>query len=258
MYQRHDAQNLVAFITGATAGFGEAIARRLVAEGGKVVITGRRQDRLEALKKELGAQACALPLDVRDEASVKAAVTALPQEFSRINLLVNNAGLAQGGEDAQNADLKNWQTMVETNVTGLLQITHALLPGMTERNEGHIINIGSVAGNYPAPRGNVYAATKAFANHFSLTLRADLGGTDLRVTSIEPGMAETEFSKVRFKGDEDKARATYEGLKVLSAEDVAEAVFWSATLPPHMNINRIEVMPTAQSFNNFALYSSSQ
>lgn len=258
MYQRYSAQALIAFITGATAGFGEAIARRLVAEGAKVVITGRRQDRLQALKDELGSQACALPIDVCDATSVKAAVEALPPEFSRINLLINNAGLAQGGELAQDSDLENWQTMVETNVTGLLQVTHALLPSMTERNEGHIINIGSIAGNYPAPRGNVYAATKAFANHFSLTLRADLGGTDLRVTSIEPGMAETEFSKVRFKGDEDKARATYEGLKVLSADDIAEAVFWAATLPPHMNINRIEVMSTAQSFNSFALFPSKE
>ncbi|MFC4351393.1 SDR family NAD(P)-dependent oxidoreductase [Fodinicurvata halophila] len=256
MYSRYDTRNLIAFITGATAGIGAAIARRLVAEGAKVVITGRREDRLQALKEELGEQACALPLDVQDETSIRTAVESLPAAFSDINLLINNAGLAQGGELSQDAELENWRTMIDTNVTGLLQITHALLPGMTERNEGHIINIGSVAGNYPAPRGNVYAATKAFANHFSLTLRADLGGTDLRVTSIEPGMVETEFSKVRYKGDEEKARGVYEGLKVLSSEDIAEAVFWASTLPPHMNINRIEVMPTAQSFNSFALYPS--
>lgn len=256
MYSKSNTANLVAFVTGATAGIGAAIARRLVAEGARVVITGRREDRLQALREKLGEQAYALPLDVRNESSIETAIESLPSSFSDINLLVNNAGLAQGGELSQDAELENWRTMIDTNVTGLLQITHALLPGMTERNEGHIINIGSVAGNYPAPRGNVYAATKAFANHFSLTLRADLGGTDLRVTSVEPGMVETEFSKVRFKGDEEKARGVYEGLKVLNAEDIAETVFWAATLPPHMNINRIEVMPTSQSFNSFALYPS--
>ena len=245
----------IALITGATSGFGAACARRFAAEGWHLILCGRRQERLDELRTELAATTPvhAFPLDVRDEAVVNAAIAALPVEFAAIDLLVNNAGLALGLEPAQRCNMQDWQDMIDTNIKGLLYCTRAILPGMVERNRGHIVNIGSVAGNYPYPGGNVYGGTKAFVKQFSLNLRADLLGTQVRVTNVEPGMAETEFSLVRFKGDDRKADRIYEGVQPLQAEDIADVVYWAATRPAHVNINRVEVMPVGQAFSPFAV-----
>lgn len=245
----------IAFITGATSGFGAACARQFAAHGWSLVICGRRQDRLETLRAELAATVPvhALPLDVRDEVAVNAVVAALPAGFAEVDLLVNNAGLALGLEPAHRCDMQDWHDMVDTNIKGLLYCTRAVLPGMVERNRGHIVNIGSVAGNYPYPGGNVYGGTKAFVKQFSLNLRADLLGTRVRVSNVEPGMAESEFSLVRFKGDGGKAGQVYEGTQPLRPEDVADVVFWVATRPAHVNVNRVEVMPVCQAFAPFAV-----
>ncbi|MDS4025639.1 MAG: SDR family oxidoreductase [Candidatus Contendobacter sp.] len=245
----------IAFITGATSGFGAACARQFAAHGWRLIVCGRRQDRLEILRTELAATVPvhAVALDVRDEAAVNAAVAALPTEFAAADLLVNNAGLALGLEPAHRCAMDDWQQMVDTNIKGLLYCTRAILPGMVTRNRGHIVNIGSVAGNYPYPGGNVYGATKAFVRQFSLNLRADLLGSRVRVTNIEPGMAETEFSLVRFKGEADKSARVYAGTQPLQAEDIAETVYWVATRPAHVNINTLEVMPVCQAFAPFAI-----
>lgn len=241
------------FITGATAGFGAACAKRYAAAGARIVATGRRVERLAALKAELGDAAHVVDLDVRDRDAVFAAVAALPAPFSAIDVLVNNAGLALGLDPAQSVALDDWDVMVDTNIKGLMYCTRAILPGMVARNCGHVINLGSVAGTYPYPGGNAYGGTKAFVRQFSLNLKADLLGTKIRVTNIEPGMCETEFSTVRFKGDEGKAAKVYEGLVPLSADDIAECIFWTTSLPAHVNINALEVMPVAQSFQGFAV-----
>lgn len=245
----------IAFITGATSGFGAACAQRFAAEGWYLILCGRRQERLDKLRTGLSAvtRVHAFSLDVRDEAAVNAAVAALPAEFSGIDLLLNNAGLALGLEPAQRCDMQDWQDMVDTNIKGLLFCTRAILPGMVERNRGHVVNIGSVAGTYPYPGGNTYGATKAFVKQFSRNLRADLLGTRVRVTNIEPGMAESEFSLVRFKGDDSKAAQVYQGVQPLSPEDIAEAVYWAATRPAHVNINSMEIMPVCQAFAPFAI-----
>lgn len=245
----------IALITGATSGFGAACARRFAAHGWTLILCGRRQDRLDALRAELAATVPvhAFPLDVRDETAVNATIAALPVEFSEVDLLVNNAGLALGLEPAQRCDMDDWQRMIDTNIKGLLYCTRAILPGMVARNRGHVVNIGSVAGNYPYPGGNVYGATKAFVKQFSLNLRADLLGTRVRVTNIEPGLAESEFSLVRFKGDDSKAARIYEGTQPLRPEDIADIVYWAATCPAHININRVEVMPVNQAFAPFAI-----
>ncbi len=248
-----DHKPLCAFVTGATAGFGAALARRFIAGGLKVAGTGRRDDRLAALAKELGPNFHPLHLDVRKRAAVNAAIRALPAPFAEPDILVNNAGLALGLEPAPKADLDDWETMIDTNIKGVVYCTRALLPGMVARDRGHIVNIGSVAGSYPYPGGNVYGASKAFVHQFSLNLRADLLGSQVRVTSFEPGMAETEFSLVRFKGDAARAKAPYQGLKPMSAEDIAEMIFYiTAVVPPHVNVNRIELMPVMQAFSPFA------
>ena len=245
----------IAFITGATSGFGAACARLFAANGWSLVLCGRRRERLDALRAELAeaAPVHAAALDVRDEAAVNAAVAALPAEFAEIDLLVNNAGLALGLEPAHRCDMEDWQRMVDTNIKGLMYCTRAILPGMVARDRGHIVNIGSVAGTYPYPGGNVYGATKAFVKQFSLNLRADLLGTRVRVTNVEPGLAESEFSLVRFKGDEGKANKTYEGTQPLRPEDIADIVFWAATRPAHVNLNSIEVMPVCQATGPFAI-----
>lgn len=245
----------IAFITGATSGFGAACARQFAAHGWRLIVCGRRQDRLEALRAELAATVPvhAIPLDVRDEAAVNAAIAALPAAFAEVDVLVNNAGLALGLEPAHQCAMADWQQMVDTNIKGLLYCTRALLPGMVARNRGHILNIGSVAGRYPYPGGNVYGATKAFVRQFSLNLRADLLGSQVRVTDIEPGMAETEFSLVRFKGENDKSAKVYEGTQPLQPEDIADIVYWAATRPAHVNINTLEVMPVCQAFGPFAI-----
>jgi 3-hydroxy acid dehydrogenase/malonic semialdehyde reductase len=246
-------------VTGATAGFGEATARRFLAHGHKVIAVGRRQERLDAIKASLPAdqqkRLLTLSVDVCDSAKVDALASALPAEFAKVTVLVNNAGLALGLEPAHQAHLTDWDRMIDTNIKGLVHMSRAFLPGMVERKRGHVINLGSVAANYPYPGGNVYGGTKAFVKQFSLNLRADLIGTPVRVTCIEPGMcAGTEFSNVRFKGDDDKASKVYSGVKALSADDVAEAIYWSATLPSHMNINALELMPVQQAFNAFNVH----
>jgi 3-hydroxy acid dehydrogenase/malonic semialdehyde reductase len=245
---------MIVFVTGATAGFGAAIARKFIHEGHEVVATGRRSDRLAALREELGPTLCAVELDVRDRDAVARLPDSLPEPFRAVDVLVNNAGLALGLEPAQRADLDDWDTMVDTNIKGLTYVTRALLPGMVERARGHVINLGSVAGEFPYPGGNVYGATKAFVYQFTLNLRADLAGTQVRVTDVEPGLCGgTEFSNVRFKGDDEKARKVYEGTQPLSAEDVAETIFWVASRPSHVNINSVQLMPVCQAFGPFAI-----
>lgn len=246
-------------VTGATAGFGEATARRFLAQGHKVIALGRRVERLEALKASLPVEQqntlLTLAIDVCDSEAVDHLATALPANFSKVTILVNNAGLALGLEPAHQAFLSDWDRMIDTNIKGLVHMTRAFLPGMVERQCGHVINLGSVAANYPYPGGNVYGGTKAFVQQFSLNLRADLLGTPVRVTCIEPGMcAGTEFSNVRFKGDSAKVQTTYSGVKALSADDVAEAIFWSANLPSHMNINVLELMPVQQAFHALSVH----
>ena len=246
---------MIVFITGASAGFGQAIARTFVHGGHQVVATARRKERLDALAQELGSALLPLELDVRDRAACEALPSQLPAEFAAIDVLVNNAGLALGLEPAHQASLDDWQTMIDTNCTGLVQVTRALLPGMVERNRGHVFNLGSVAGNWPYAGGNVYGATKAFVRQFSLNLRTDLHGTAIRVTDIEPGLVGgTEFSNVRFKGDDAKAGKAYENTQALTAEDVTEAVWWVATLPAHVNINTLEMMPVSQSFAGLSVH----
>ncbi|MFZ6761568.1 SDR family NAD(P)-dependent oxidoreductase [Pseudoroseomonas sp. WGS1072] len=241
---------MILLVTGATAGFGAAIARRFAQDGARIIATGRRADRLEALAGELGAdRVLPLTFDVRDAAAVRAAIGGLPEAWRDIDLLVNNAGLALGLEPAQRADLADWETMIDTNAKGLVAVTHAVLPGMVARNRGHVVNIGSTAGEWPYPGGNVYGATKAFVHQFSLNLRADLFGTAVRVTDIQPGLVGgTEFSQVRFQGDEAKAASVYEGTEALTPEDIADAVHWVASRPARVNVNTLQVMPVCQSF----------
>jgi serine 3-dehydrogenase len=240
-------------ITGATAGFGQALARIFVAGGWRAVVTGRREERLAALVEELGADRVhALTFDMRDDAAMAAALDGLPEGFRDIDLLVNNAGLALGTGPAQDSDLGQWRTMIDTNVTALVAITHRMLPGLIAR-KGAIVNLSSVAASYPYRGGNVYGATKAFVTQFSLNLRSDLAGTGVRVTSIEPGMAETEFTVVRTGGDKAASDALYAGADPMTAEDIAGMIWWVATLPPHLNINRMEMMPVRQSFAGFAV-----
>ena len=240
---------MIVFVTGASAGFGAAIARSFVMGGHRVVATARRKDRLDALAAELGDALLPIELDVRDADAVAALPGALPTGFAEVDVLVNNAGLALGLEPAHRASLDDWQTMIDTNCTGLVQVTRAFLPGMVARNRGHIFNLGSVAGRWPYPGGNVYGATKAFVRQFSLNLRADLLGTALRVTDIEPGLCGgTEFSNVRFHGDDAKAATVYQGVQAILPEDIANTVLWISEQPAHVNINSIEIMPVAQTF----------
>ncbi len=241
-----------ALVTGVTSGFGAALARRLVGAGWRVVGTGRRADRLEALKAELGDTLHTAAFDIRDEAAFDAMLADLPGPFRGLDLLVNNAGLAQGLKPAQEADLADWKTMISTNVEALVAVTRKVLPTLIERR-GAIVNLSSVAGSYPYKFGNVYAGSKAFVTQFSLALRADLHGTGVRVTSIEPGMAETEFTVVRTKGDQAASDALYKGVNPMTADDIADTIFWIATLPPHLNVNRLEIMPVNQDFAGFAV-----
>ena len=236
-----------AWITGATAGFGAATVERFVAGGWRVVASGRRAERLQKLVDAHGAgKVHAVAFDIRDEAALRAAVAGLPADFAGIDLLVNNAGLALGTAPAQQADLAQWKQMIDTNVTALATMTHALLPGLIERR-GAIVNIGSIAGSYPYRGGNVYGGSKAFVSQFSRNLRTDLHGTGVRVTVIEPGMAETEFTLVRTGGDQAASDALYSGARPINADDIAGTIWWIANLPPHLNINRLEVMPVSQS-----------
>jgi 3-hydroxy acid dehydrogenase/malonic semialdehyde reductase len=249
----HDLTGRIALVTGATSGFGLDTAEALVRAGARVVAAGRRRDRLEALAARHAGKVHPVVVDVRDRAAVEGLVAGLPAPFAAIDVLVNNAGLALGLEPAQRASLDEWETMIATNCRGLVTVTRAVLPGMVERNRGHVVNVGSVAGSYPYPGGNVYGATKAFVRQFTLNLRSDLLGTAVRATCVEPGMAETEFSLVRFQGDAAKASRVYEGVTPLSGADVAEAILWCVSLPAHVNVNAVELMPVQQAFSPFAI-----
>ena len=237
-----------AFITGATAGIGEAAARRFVKDGWTVIGTGRRADRLDRLAAELGTSFRAIELDMRDAA----AFDQLAKDTGPIDLLVNNAGLAPPMSPLQSADQAPLDTVIETNVTGLVALTRAFLPGLVER-KGAIINLSSVAATYPYKGGAVYAGSKAFVRQFSLGLRCDLAGTGVRVTSIEPGMVETEFTLVRTGGDQAASDALYSGIDPMTADDIANTIHYVATLPPHLNINTLELMPVSQSWAGFAV-----
>ncbi len=247
-----DPKTLTVLVTGATSGFGAAVCRRFAGAGAKVVATGRRADRLKALKKELGKRCHTAVFDVRDRRQTEAALASLPKEFAKINIAVANAGLALGLGSAVDGNVEDWETMIATNINGMLYTVRAVLPGMVARDEGHVILLGSVASDFPYPGGNVYGGTKAFVKNFALNLRADLLGSNIRVTDIEPGLCDTEFSLVRFHGDADKAAQPYKGIEALSADDVAETIYWSATLPRHVNINRMQMMPVMQAFGPFA------
>lgn len=241
------------FITGATSGFGLACARLFIRHGAKVIACGRRQERLSALKKELGTNIHTMALDVRDHVAVIKAIKSLPKKFAAIDVLVNNAGGALGMSGFEQSALADAKQMVETNIMGVIYCTHAILPLMIARNSGHIVNISSVAGTYPYPGGNVYGGAKAFVTQFSLNLRADLLGKNIRVSNIEPGMCDTEFSLVRFGGDKKKADQVYAGMQPLSADDIANTILWAVSQPPHVNVNRIEIMPAQQAFSPFAV-----
>lgn len=246
----------IALVTGASAGFGYAISTALCRDGWIVVGAARRLDRLNAIRKELGENFHPLELDVTSTTSVDRSVAEMAANFPNgPDLLVNNAGLALGVGPAQHADMNDWERMILTNALGLSRMVHRFLPGMIARGRGHVINIGSVSGNYAYPGSNVYGGTKAFVKQFSLGLRADLYGTPIRVTNIEPGMVSgTEFSLVRLHGDEAKATAVYQGAGALQPEDVADAVIWAAHQPPRVNINIIELMPVTQSFAGTRVY----
>ena len=240
-----------ALVTGASSGFGRAAVERFVAGGWRVVACGRRADRLQALADSAGAgKVHAAAFDIRDPAAMQQALDALPDGFRDIDLLVNNAGLALGTRPAQASSLDDWRTMIDTNITALVTLTRALLPRLIERR-GAIVNVSSTAAKYPYTGGNVYGGTKAFVSQFSLNLRADLHGTGVRVTALEPGMAETEFTLVRTHGDQAASDALYQGAQPMTAADIADTLWWIANLPPHLNINRLELMPTSQSFAGF-------
>ena len=240
---------MIILVTGATAGFGESITRRFVANGHKVIATGRRQERLQELKDELGDSILTAQLDVRNRAAIEEMITNLPADWRAIDVLVNNAGLALGMEPAHKASVEDWENMIDTNNKGLVYMTRAVLPGMVERNRGHIINIGSTAGSWPYAGGNVYGATKAFVEQFTRNLRAELVGTGVRATNLAPGLCGgTEFSNVRFRGDDDAAAKVYAGTQPLTAADIAATAYWIATLPAHVNVNHIELMPTCQGY----------
>lgn len=243
-------------ITGASSGFGAACARIFATNGSRLILTARRVDPLLKLQDELGttAEIQIIPLDVRDREAVQGAIESLPERFRAIDVLINNAGLALGLEPAHQADLDDWDTMVDTNIKGLMYCTRMVLPGMVARNRGHIVNISSTAGAWPYPGGNVYGGTKAFVTQFSRNLRSDLIGTRVRVSCIQPGMAETEFSKVRFKGDDEQAAGVYSGTEPLTAEDIAETVRWVVSQPPHVNVNTLELMSIDQSWGPFAIH----
>jgi serine 3-dehydrogenase (NADP+) len=243
-----------ALITGATSGFGAAAVRRFADAGWRVIATGRRAERLQNLVETHGARKVhAASFDMRDADAIDKALAALPEAFRDVDLLINNAGLALGTAPAQKASLDQWKQMIETNITGLATITHRLLPKLIER-KGAVINISSVAATYPYPGGNVYGGTKSFVSQFSLGLRSDLHGTGVRVTSVEPGMAATEFTPVRTSGNKEASDKLYKGADPMTAEDIAETLFWIATLPAHLNVNRIELMPVNQSFSPFQVY----
>lgn len=240
-------------ITGASSGFGAATARRFAAAGWRVVVTGRRAERLQALKDELGDKLHVAVFDMRDEAAMDAALRLLPADFAGIDLLVNNAGLALGTGPAQSADLDQWRQMIDTNITALTVVTRKLLPTLIAR-KGGIVNLGSIAAHYPYPGGNVYGGTKAFVNMFTKGLRSDLAGTGVRVSVIEPGLCESEFTLVRTGGNQEAYDKLYAGAHPIQPEDIAETIFWIATVPPHVNINALELMPVSQTWSALTIH----
>ncbi|WP_201572036.1 SDR family NAD(P)-dependent oxidoreductase [Psychrobacter nivimaris] len=241
-------------ITGASAGFGKVLAERLIANGHRVIGCARRLDKLNALAETLGEAFLPVVMDVSDTASIPQIIADLPDDFKQIDVLVNNAGLALGTEPAHKASLDDWMRMTDTNIKGLMALTHAVLPTMVERDSGYVINVGSIAGSWPYFGGNVYGATKAFVKQFSLNLRADLIGTQVRVTNLEPGnVAGTEFSNVRYHGDDDKAAKVYDGFKTMTGEDIGDILLWLIESPAHINVNRLEVMPVAQTYNGLTI-----
>ncbi|PPR76827.1 MAG: NADP-dependent 3-hydroxy acid dehydrogenase YdfG [Alphaproteobacteria bacterium MarineAlpha2_Bin1] len=245
-------KNKIILITGSTSGFGEAISLRLAKKGARIIAAGRRLNKLLKLQKKFGLDnILPLELDVRDQKKVFEAINSLKKEWSDIDILINNAGLAKGLNSSDDTKMEHWNEMVDTNCKGLMYVTRAVLPTMSKKNKGHIINIGSVAGTYPYFGGNIYGASKAFVHHFSLNLRADLADKNIRVTSLEPGAAETEFSIVRFDGDKDKAKKTYDGFEPIEAENIAEIVEFVINSPKNINLNRIEVMANNQTFAGF-------
>lgn len=245
----------VILVSGASSGIGEACARAFAASGHTLVLAARRRERLQRLASELAVQVPVhvLPLDVTDRDAVVHAIDKLPASFREIDTLINNAGLALGTDAAQQCNLDDWDRMIDTNIKGLTWLTRACLPGMVERNRGHVVNLGSTAGNWPYPGGNTYCGTKAFVAQFSRCLRADLVGTAVRVSCIAPGMVETEFSRVRMKGDQEKAAKVYEGTQPLTAQDIASIVLWICSAPAHVNINEVEVMPVCQAWGGWAV-----
>lgn len=246
-------QGKVIFITGASSGFGAACAVLLARHGAKVIATARRTERLDALASP-HKNILPLALDVQDADAVKCAIASLPADFTAVDVLVNNAGLALGMESFEDKQESDIMQMIDTNIKGVMHCTHALLPGMIARGNGHIVNISSIAASYPYPGGNVYGATKAFLTQFTLNLRSDLLGKNIRVTSIEPGMCDTEFSLTRYAGDKEKADEVYKGMTPLSADDIAHTIHWCISQPAHVNINRVEIMPTEQAFSPFAVH----
>jgi len=249
------AMKKTVLITGASAGFGEACARKYAGPQIRLILAARRLDKLKVLQQELSdTETHLLQLDVRDRNAVAEAMTNLPETFREVDILINNAGLALGLEPAHETNLANWENMVDTNIKGLMYCTRQILPGMVERQQGHIVNIGSVAGSTPYPGGNVYGATKAFVKQFSNNLRSDLLGTPIRVTNIEPGLAETEFSLVRFDWNAERAAEVYKGTQPLTAGDMAEIIYWVTSMPPHVNINSLEVMPVCQAWGPFVIH----
>jgi len=241
-------------ITGASAGFGKALAERLIAKGHRVIGCARRLDKLNVLAETLGETFLPVVMDVSDTASIPQIIADLPADFKQIDVLVNNAGLALGTEPAHKASLDDWMRMTDTNIKGLMALTHAVLPAMVARDSGYIINVGSIAGSWPYFGGNVYGATKAFVKQFSLNLRADLIGTQVRVTNLEPGnVAGTEFSNVRYHGDDDKAAQVYDGFKTMTGDDIGDILLWLIESPAHINVNRLEVMPVAQTYNGLTI-----
>ncbi|HEX2530447.1 MAG TPA: SDR family NAD(P)-dependent oxidoreductase [Burkholderiaceae bacterium] len=245
---------MIIVVTGASAGFGAQMARKFTQNGHKVIASGRRKDRLDALATELGATLLPIEMDVTSKESIDRALASLPTDWREIDVLINNAGLALGTEPAHQTSLEEWETMIDTNCKGLVRMTRLLLPDMVARGRGTIINIGSTAGAYPYPGGNVYGATKAFVDQFTLNLRADLVGTGVRATNIAPGLVGgTEFSNIRFRGNDEAAAKVYQGTVALNPNDIAEAAYWIATLPPHVNINYLEMMPTCQGFSPFTI-----
>jgi serine 3-dehydrogenase len=241
-----DFKNKTVFITGASSGIGAACARIFASHGARLILSARREDRVRDLASTLAVETHVMSLDVRDQKQVQKKIDSLPAGWSAIDLLLNNAGLARGLSRLHEGDLNDWQEMIDTNIKGLLYISRAVVPGMITRNNGTIINIGSIAGHEVYPGGNVYCATKHAVDALTRGLRIDLAGTAIRVSTVDPGMVETEFSLVRFHGDSQKAKNVYQGMQPLTADDIADAVYYCASRPPHVQIAEIIILPTAQ------------